>query len=101
MKTYRFDPDLVPLDRTEICDWARANNLKPEQIPDSALVVVDAGQLTVEVWSDLAGNPSLKAWAGPAPDLMPRRCTVTVPLLVKPPAFAALKPGDAAGTAPR
>lgn len=98
MKTYRFDPDLIPRELAAICDWARANNLTPEQIPVDALVTIDGRNLTVEVWADLAGNPSLKAWAGPAPDLMPPRCTVTVPLLVKPPAFAALKPVDAAGT---
>lgn len=98
MKTYRFDPDLVPLEMTAICDWARANTLTPEHIPCDALVTIDGTNLTVEVWADLAGNPSHKAWHGPAPDYEPLRCTITVQLVVKPPAFAALKPVDAAGT---
>lgn len=93
MRAYRFDPDLAIDEMTEICTWARANNLVPETIPSDARVTVDDGQITVEVHIDLDGNPT-KSPRFDADYRSFRRGTVTVPLLVDLPTFEALKPID-------
>lgn len=71
--------------RNELCDWVRANDLDPADIPDGSTITVADGQITTTVF---VRNADGKLQVDPLDPHSVIKHTITVPLKVEPNAAA-------------
>lgn len=78
-------------ERRTICDWLRANDIAPEDVPLDAAITLDRRNMTIDVLLRRHGPKGIRHYIDPATGA-PARGTITVPIQCRPPVLASLGP---------